>query len=179
VTLTLLYSDDGVKFLKIQSRAYFPVLEHSTSMRCNPGAAPFIADSVDGELSLRPAINGRPAHRCSARRTLCGNLRNGKQKHLRRRQMRRRSQCTSLLSWSCPSARCIQANQSTDACGSSQDEPRLRLLPPCPSPPRHPRRSGDRATAFWPISRLCSSPGMRGFLMVALRPYHVGAVSSV
>jgi len=142
-------------------------------MRCKPCAAPIIADSVDGELSSAgihgPALPTEfpPRRHCALRRQA---------EHPARRQMRRRKpKCTLaavLVCFFLPA--CIQANQMTDPVAQVSDDPGLRLLPPCPSPPRPSAASGDRRHGAFLADSDCAQPGFRGFFDGRLRPFNVG-----
>jgi len=120
-----LYSDDGVKFLKDQSRSYFPYWSMST-YAVQALRSAIIADSVDGELSSAGIMAALPTDFRLA--DTCGTY-DGKQNICAEGKCEGEAQCTSLLSWYVFLPACIQANQMTDPVAQ------VRMTPaPAPAP---------------------------------------------
>ena len=122
-----LYSDEGVTFLKDQTRSYFPYWKmKSTSVVALRSA--IIADSIDGEISSASIMAELPVDFRLA--DTCGTY-DGIQNVCAPDKCEGDAQCTSLLSWyvSCPLA--------------------FRPTPHCPSPNPAlsplPVPSGDQA----------------------------------
>ena len=117
-----LYSDDGVKFLKDQTRSYFPYWKmKSTSVVALRSA--IIADSIDGEISSAGIMAELPVDFRLA--DTCGTY-DGIQNICAPNHCEGDAQCTSLLSWYVFLPACVQA---TPRCPS----PHLASLPPVPS----------------------------------------------
>ena len=90
-----LYSDDGVKFLKDQTRSYFPYWKmKSTSVVALRSA--IIADSIDGEISSAGIMAELPVDFRLA--DTCGTY-DGIQNVCAPNHCEGDAQCTSLLSW--------------------------------------------------------------------------------
>ena len=116
-----LYSDDGVKFLKDQTRSYFPNWKmKSTSVVALRSA--IIADSIDGEISAAGILAELPVDFRLA--DTCGTY-DGIQKLCAPNHCEGDAQCTSLLSWYVFLPACVQAN-------SALPEPALRIAPARP-----------------------------------------------
>ena len=116
-----LYSDDGVKFLKDQTRSYFPYWKmKSTSVVALRSA--IIADSIDGEISSAGIMAELPVDFRLA--DTCGTY-DGIQNLCAPNHCEGDAQCTSLLSWYVFLPACVQAN-------SALPEPALRIAPARP-----------------------------------------------
>jgi len=101
-----LYSDDGVKFLKDQTRSYFPYWKmKSTSVVALRSA--IVADSIDGEISSAGIMAELPVDFRLA--DTCGTY-DGIQNVCASNHCEGDAQCTSLLSWYVFLPACIQAN---------------------------------------------------------------------
>ena len=105
-----LYSDAGVKFLKVQSRSYFPYWTMSTYAVEGLRSA-IIADAVDGSISSAGIMANLPTDYRLA--DTCGTY-DGKQNVCAEGRCTTDAQCTSLLSWYVFLPACIQANQQAD-----------------------------------------------------------------
>ena len=116
-----LYSDDGVKFLKDQTRSYFPYWKmKSTSVVALRSA--IIADSIDGEISSTGIMAELPVDFRLA--DTCGTY-DGIQNICAPNHCEGDAQCTSLLSWYVFLPACVQAN-------SALPEPAPRVAPARP-----------------------------------------------
>ena len=116
-----LYSDDGVKFLKDQTRSYFPYWKmKSTSVVALRSA--IVADSIDGEISSAGIMAELPVDFRLA--DTCGTY-DGIQNLCAPNHCEGDAQCTSLLSWYVFLPACLQAN-------SALPEPVLRIAPARP-----------------------------------------------
>ena len=116
-----LYSDDGVKFLKDQTRSYFPYWKmKSTSVVALRSA--IIADSIDGEISSAGIMAELPVDFRLA--DTCGTY-DGIQNVCAPNHCEGDAQCTSLLSWYVFLPACVQAN-------SALPEPAPRVAPARP-----------------------------------------------
>ena len=116
-----LYSDDGVKFLKDQTRSYFPYWK----MKSTPVVAlrsAIVADSIDGEISSAGIMAELPVDFRLA--DTCGTY-DGIQNVCAPNHCEGDAQCTSLLSWYVFLPACVQAN-------SALPEPALRIAPARP-----------------------------------------------
>ena len=101
-----LYSDDGVKFLKDQTRSYVPYWKmKSTSVVALRSA--IIADSIDGEISSAGIMAELPLDFRLA--DTCGTY-DGIQNVCAPGNCEGDAQCTSLLSWYVFLPACVQAN---------------------------------------------------------------------
>mgnify|MGYP003333191983 FL=1 len=105
-----LYSDNGVKFLKNQSRSYFPYWTMTTYAVEGLRSA-IIADAVDGSISAAGIMNNLPTDYRLA--DTC-NTYDGKQNVCAEGKCTTDAQCTSLMSWYVFLPACIQANQQAD-----------------------------------------------------------------
>ena len=106
-----LYSDEGVKFLKNQSRSYFPYWTMSTYAVQGLRSA-IIADARDGQISSAWIMAALPVDYRLA--DTCGTY-DGKQNICADGKCKQgTAQCTSLLSWYVFLPACIQANQMGD-----------------------------------------------------------------
>jgi hypothetical protein len=116
-----LYSDDGVKFLKDQTRSYFPYWKmKSTSVVALRSA--IVADSIDGEISSAGIMAELPVDFRLA--DTCGTY-DGIQNVCAPNHCEGDAQCTSLLSWYVFLPACVQAN-------SALPEPAPRVAPARP-----------------------------------------------
>ena len=116
-----LYSDYGVKFLKDQTRSYFPYWKmKSTSVVALRSA--IIADSIDGEISSAGIMAELPVDFRLA--DTCGTY-DGNQNVCAPNHCEGDAQCTSLLSWYVFLPACVQAN-------SALPEPAPRVAPARP-----------------------------------------------
>ena len=116
-----LYSDDGVKFLKDQTRSYFPYWKmKSTSVVALRSA--IVADSIDGEISSAGIMAELPVDFRLA--DTCGTY-DGIQNVCAPNHCEGDAQCTSLLSWYVFLPACVQAN-------SALPEPAPRVSPARP-----------------------------------------------
>ena len=105
-----LYSDAGVKFLKNQSRSYFPYWTMTTYAVEGLRSA-IIADAADGSISSGGIMANLPTNYRLA--DTC-NTYDGKQNVCAEGKCTTDAQCTSLLSWYVFLPACIQANQQAD-----------------------------------------------------------------
>ena len=116
-----LYSDDGVKFLKDQTRSYFPYWKmKSTSVVALRSA--IVADSIDGEISSAGIMAELPVDFRLA--DTCGTY-DGIQNVCAPNHCEGDAQCTSLLSWYVFLPARVQAN-------SALLEPAPRVAPARP-----------------------------------------------
>ena len=116
-----LYSDDGVRFLKDQTRSYFPYWKmKSTSVVALRSA--IVADSIDGEISSAGIMAELPVDFRLA--DTCGAY-DGIQNVCAPNHCEGDAQCTSLLSWYVFLPACVQAN-------SALPESALRIAPARP-----------------------------------------------
>ena len=103
-----LYSDDGVKFLKDQTRSYFPYWKmKSTSVVALRSA--IVADSIDGEISSAGIMAELPVDFRLA--DTCGTY-DGIHNVCAPNHCEGDAQCTSLLSWYVFLPACVQANSA-------------------------------------------------------------------
>ncbi len=105
-----LYSEAGVKFLKNQTRSYFPY----GSMTPYPVQALRVAiltDAADGSISSAGIMAALPTDFRPA--DTCGTY-DGKQNLCAEGKCQGEAQCTSLLSWFVFLPACLQANQRLD-----------------------------------------------------------------
>ena len=103
-----LYSDDGVRFLKDQTRSYFPYWKmKSTSVVALRSA--IVADSIDGEISSAGIMAELPVDFRLA--DTCGTY-DGIQNVCAPNHCEGDAQCTSLLSWYVFLPACVQANSA-------------------------------------------------------------------
>ena len=105
-----LYSDAGVKFLKNQTRSYFPYWTMSTFAVEGLRSA-IIADAADGQISSAGIMAALPT---DFRLADTCNTYDGKQNVCAEGKCQGEAQCTSLLSWYVFLPACIQANQVAD-----------------------------------------------------------------
>ena len=102
-----LYSDDGVVFLKNQTKSYFPYWK-MTATAVQGLRAAIIADSADGSISSQGIMANLPvAFRLA---DTCGTF-DGSQNVWADGKCQGDAQCTSLLSWYVFLPACVQANQ--------------------------------------------------------------------
>ena len=102
-----LYSDDGVVFLKNQTKSYFPYWK-MTATAVQGLRAAIIADSVDGSISSQGIMANLPvAFRLA---DTCSTY-DGSQNVCADGKCQGDAQCTSLLSWYVFLPACVQANQ--------------------------------------------------------------------
>ena len=102
-----LYSDDGVVFLKNQTKSYFPYWK-MTATAVQGLRAAIIADSADGSISSQGIMANLPvAFRLA---DTCGTY-DGNQNVCADGKCQGNAQCTSLLSWYVFLPACVQANQ--------------------------------------------------------------------
>ena len=106
-----LYSDEGVKFLKDQTRSYFPYWKMKSSAVVALRSA-IVADSIDGEISSAGIMAELPVDFRLA--DTCGTF-DGSQNVCAKGKCQGDQQCTSLMSWYVFLPACIQANQIKDA----------------------------------------------------------------
>ncbi len=105
-----LYSDAGVKFLKDQTRSYFPYWSMTTyAVQGLRGA--ILTDAADGSISSAGIMAALPTDFRLA--DTCGTY-DGKQNICAEGKCQGERQCTSLLSWYVFLPACIQANQMLD-----------------------------------------------------------------
>ena len=116
-----LYSSDGVKFLKDQTRSYFPYWKMKKTAVVALRSA-IIADSVDGKLSSAGILGNLPVDFRLA--DTCGTY-DGIQNVCAPNHCEGDAQCTSLLSWYVFLPACVQAN-------SALPEPAPRVAPARP-----------------------------------------------
>ena len=119
-----LYSDDGVKFLKDQTRSYFPYWKMKKTAVVALRSA-IIADSVDGKLSSAGILGAPPVDFRLA--DTCGTY-DGAQNVCAPDKCEGDAQCTSLLSWYVFLPACVQAN-------SQLPEEAPRAVAPAPARP--------------------------------------------
>ena len=105
-----LYSNAGVKFLKNQSRSYFPYWTMS-AFAVEGLRSAIIADAADGSISAAGIMAKLPTDYRLA--DTC-NTYDGKQNVCAQGKCTTEAQCTSLLSWYVFLPACIQANQQAD-----------------------------------------------------------------
>ena len=103
-----LYSDDGVKFLKDQTRSYFPYWKMKSASVVALRSA-IIADSIDGEISSAGIMAELPVDFRLA--DTCGTY-DGIQNVCAPNHCEGDAQCTSLLSWYVFLPACVQANSA-------------------------------------------------------------------
>jgi hypothetical protein len=120
-----LYSDAGVKFLKNQTRSYFPYWTLSTYAVPALRSA-IIADAADGSISSAGILAALPTDFRLA--DFCGTY-DGKQNICAEGKCVGNAQCTSLLSWYVFLPACIQANQVLDPVAQARPAPA-----PAPAP---------------------------------------------
>ena len=101
-----LYSDDGVRFLKDQTRSYFPYWNMKSASVVALRSA-IIADSIDGEISSAGILAELPVDFRLA--DTCGTH-DGIQNFCAPNHCEGDAQCTSLLSWYVFLPACVQAN---------------------------------------------------------------------
>ena len=123
-----LYSDAGVKFLKNQTRSYFPYWTMSTFAVEGLRSA-IIADAADGQISSAGIMAALPT---DFRLADTCNTYDGKQNVCAEGKCQGEAQCTSLLSWYVFLPACIQANQVAD--------PIAAAPAPAPAPMQEPVR---------------------------------------
>ena len=116
-----LYSNDGVKFLKDQTRSYFPYWTMTPTSVVALRSA-IIADSIDGEISSAGIMAELPVDFRLA--DTCGTY-DGTQNVCAPHYCEGDAQCTSLLSWYVFLPACVQAN-------SALPEPAPRVAPARP-----------------------------------------------
>ena len=114
-----LYSNDGVKFLKDQTRSYFPYWTMTPTSVVALRSA-IIADSIDGEISSAGIMAELPVDFRLA--DTCGTY-DGIQNVCAPNHCEGDAQCTSLLSWYVFLPACVQAN-------SALPEPAPRAVAP-------------------------------------------------
>ncbi len=126
-----LYSDAGVKFLKNQTRSYFPYWTMTTyAVQGLRGA--IIADAADGSISSAGIMAALPVDFRLA--DTCGTY-DGKQNICAEGKCQGEAQCTSLLSWYVFLPACIQANQMLDPVAQVRTAP-APVFTPQPEPIR-------------------------------------------
>ena len=101
-----LYSNDGVKFLKDQTRSYFPYLRMTPTAVVALRSA-IIAKSIDGEISSTSIMAELPVDYLLA--DTCGTY-DGIQNVCAPNHCEGEAQCTSLLSWYVFLPACVYAN---------------------------------------------------------------------
>ena len=116
-----LYSNDGVKFLKDQTRSYFPYWTMTPTSVVALRSA-IIADSIDGEISSAGIMAELPVDFRLA--DTCGTY-DGIQNVCAPNHCEGDAHCTSLLSWYVFLPACVQAN-------SALPEPAPRVAPARP-----------------------------------------------
>ena len=119
-----LYSSDGVKFLKDQTRSYFPYWKMKSTAVVALRSA-IILDSADGKLSSAGIMNFLPV---DFRLADTCNTYDGVQNVCAPDKCEGDAQCTSLLSWYVFLPACVQANSQLPA------EP-VRTVAPAPARP--------------------------------------------
>ena len=102
-----LYSDDGVVFLKNQTKSYFPYWK-MTATAVQGLRAAIIADSADGSISSQGIMANLPVSFRLA--DTCSTF-DGSQNVCADGKCQGDAQCTSLLSWYVFLPACVQANQ--------------------------------------------------------------------
>ena len=128
-----LYSDAGVKFLKDQTRSYFPYWSMTTYAVPALRSA-IIADAADGSISSAGIMAALPtdfrlADTCNTYDGVQNVCAEGK-------CQAGTAQCTSLLSWYVFLPACIQANQMTDPVAQVRTAPAPAPQPFTPEPIR-------------------------------------------
>ncbi|AII44506.1 protein phosphatase [Synechococcus sp. KORDI-100] len=103
-----LYSSDGVKFLKDQTRSYFPYWKMKSTAVVALRSA-IILDSVDGKLSSAGIMAALPV---DFRLADTCNTYDGVQNVCAPDKCEGDAQCTSLLSWYVFLPACVQANSA-------------------------------------------------------------------
>ena len=103
-----LYSNDGVKFLKDQTRSYFPYWTMTPTSVVALRSA-IIADSIDGSISSASIMAELPVDFRLA--DTCGTY-DGAQNICAPDKCEGDAQCTSLLSWYVFLPACVQANSA-------------------------------------------------------------------
>ncbi len=116
-----LYSEDGVKFLKDQTRSYFPYWKQTETAVVALRSA-IIADSVDGSISSATIMAELPVDFRLA--DTCGTY-DGIQNVCAPDKCEGDAQCTSLLSWYVFLPACVQANSQLP-----EPAPRQTYTPP-------------------------------------------------
>ena len=119
-----LYSDDGVKFLKDQTRSYFPYWKMKSTAVVALRSA-IILDSADGSLSSAGIMSYLPV---DFRLADTCNTYDGAQNVCAPDKCEGDAQCTSLLSWYVFLPACVQAN-------SALPEPAAPAPAPAPARP--------------------------------------------
>ena len=119
-----LYSTDGVKFLKDQTRSYFPYWKMKSTAVVALRSA-IILDSADGKLSSAGIMSYLPV---DFRLADTCNTYDGVQNVCAPDKCEGDAQCTSLLSWYVFLPACVQAN-------SALPEPAPRAVTPVPARP--------------------------------------------
>jgi len=128
-----LYSDAGVKFLKDQTRSYFPYWSMTTYAVPALRSA-IIADARDGSISSAGIMAALPT---DFRLADTCNTYDGKQNICAEGKCQAgTAQCTSLLSWYVFLPACIQANQLTGPVAQVRTAPAPRTFAPAPEPIR-------------------------------------------
>ena len=118
-----LHSDDGVKFLKDQTRSYFPYWKMK-SISVVALRSAIVADSIDGEISSAGIMAELPVDFRLA--DTCGTY-DGIQNVCAPNHCEGDAQCTSLLSWYVFLPACVQANSALPEPGSRAVAP-ARIL---------------------------------------------------
>lgn len=116
-----LYSEDGVKFLKDQTRSYFPYWKMKSTAVVALRSA-IIADAVDGSISSSGIMAELPVDFRLA--DTCGTY-DGAQNVCAPDRCEGDAQCTSLLSWYVFLPACVQANSQLP-----EPAPRQTYTPP-------------------------------------------------
>ncbi len=116
-----LYSDEGVKFLKDQTRSCYPYWKMK-SISVVALSSTIIADSIDGEISSAWIMAELPVDFRLA--DTCGTY-DGIQNVCAPNHCEGDTHCTSLLSWCVFPPACVQAN-------SALPEPAPRVAPTRP-----------------------------------------------
>ena len=116
-----LYSEDGVKFLKDQTRSYFPYWK-MTSTAVVALRSAIIADSVDGSISSASIMAELPV---AFRLAEIAGTYDGAQNICAPMNCVGDAQCTSLLSWYVFLPACVQANSQLP-----EPAPRQAYTPP-------------------------------------------------
>jgi hypothetical protein len=119
-----------VKFLKSQTRSYFPYWSMSTYAVPALRSA-IIADAADGSISSAGIMAALPTDFRLA--DTCGTY-DGKQNICAEGKCQGNAQCTSLLSWYVFLPACIQANQVLDPVAQARPAP--APFQPAPEPIR-------------------------------------------
>jgi hypothetical protein len=128
-----LYSDAGVKFLKDQTRSYFPYWSMTTYAVPALRSA-IIADARDGSISSAGIMAALPTDFRLA--DTCGTY-DGKQNICAEGKCQEgTAQCTSLLSWYVFLPACIQANQVAGPVAQVRTAPAPAPQPFVPEPIR-------------------------------------------